>query len=49
LEMPVIRRAVLGAVLAHRRHRNPIGEGDAAEAQWFEQGGRACLPSEWTR
>ena len=40
--MPVVRRAVLGAVLAHRRHRNPIGEGDAAEAQRFEQGGRSC-------
>jgi hypothetical protein len=37
LEMPVIRSAVLGAVLAHRRHRNPVGEGDAAEAEWFEQ------------
>jgi hypothetical protein len=40
--MPVIRRAVLGAVLAHRRHRNPIGEADAAKAQGFEQGLRAC-------
>jgi hypothetical protein len=38
LEMPVVRRAVLGAVLAHRRHRDPIGKGDAAEAKWFEQG-----------
>jgi hypothetical protein len=28
--------------LAHRRHCNPVGEGDAAKAQWFEQGGRAC-------
>jgi len=37
LEMPVIRRAVFGAVLAHRRHRNAIGKGDAAEVQWFEQ------------
>src|SRR5580765_4433500 len=35
--MPIVRRAVLGAVLAHRRHRNAIGEGDAAEAEWFEQ------------
>src|SRR5215213_3876180 len=39
--MPVICRAVLGAVLAHRRHRNPIGKGDAAEAQWFEQDRRS--------
>src|SRR4051794_32069066 len=39
--MPVICRAVLGAVLAHRTHRNPIGKGDAAEAQWFEQDRRS--------
>ena len=30
LQMPVNRRAVLSAVLTHRRHRNPIGQGDAA-------------------
>jgi hypothetical protein len=36
--MPVVRRAVLGAVLAHQRHRDPIGKGDAAEAKWFEAG-----------
>jgi len=42
LEMPVVRRTVRGAVLAHRRHRDPIGKGDAAEAKWFEQGRHAC-------
>jgi hypothetical protein len=41
LEMPVIRRAVFGAVLAHWRHRNAIGESDAAEVQRFEQATRS--------
>jgi hypothetical protein len=35
-EMPVIRRVVIGAVLAHPRHRHPIGEGDAAKGQRFK-------------
>jgi hypothetical protein len=30
---------VLGAVLAHRRHRDPVGKGDAAEAKWFNRAG----------
>jgi hypothetical protein len=42
LQMPVSRRAVLGAVLTHRRHRNPVGQGDAAEAQWFEKSACCC-------
>jgi hypothetical protein len=33
LEMPVVRYPVSGAVLAHRRHRNPIGKGVATEGQ----------------
>ena len=37
LEMPVIRRTVFGAVLAHRRHDDAIEEGDAAEPQGFEE------------
>jgi len=41
LEMPVIRRAVFGAVLAHRRHRNAIGKDDTAEVQRFEQATRS--------
>jgi len=38
---------VLGAVLAHRRHRDPVGKGDAAEAKWFNR--PVFLPSEWAR
>ena len=30
---------VLGAVLAHRRHRDPVGKRDAAEAKWFNRAG----------
>jgi hypothetical protein len=37
LEMLVVRGAVFGAVLAHRRHGDAIDQGDAAEAQRFEQ------------
>ena len=36
-----------GAVLAHRRHRDPVGKGDAAEAKWFNR--PVFLPSEWAR
>src|SRR4029077_3560309 len=46
LETPVIRCPVFGAVLTHRRHRVPIGKGDAAEAKWFEQGRHACHQNE---
>jgi hypothetical protein len=42
LQMPVVGRAVFGAVLAHRRHGDPIGQGDTAEVQRFEQAGRWC-------
>jgi hypothetical protein len=41
LEVPVIRRAVFSALLAHRRHRNAIGKGDPAEVQRFEQATRS--------
>ena len=40
LQVPIIGRAVLGAVLAHRRHRDPVGEGEAAEGHRLEQTAR---------
>jgi hypothetical protein len=48
LEMPVVRRAVFSAVLAHRRHRNAIGKGDAAELQRFEQRTRSLHQGDHT-
>jgi hypothetical protein len=32
-EMPVVGQALLGAVLTHRGHRDPVAEGDAADSQ----------------
>ena len=36
-EVPVVREAVLGRVLAHRRDADPVREGDGAEAEGAEE------------
>ena len=41
-QMPIVGEAVLGAVLAHRRDADAVGQRDGAEREWFEEVGHGA-------
>jgi hypothetical protein len=45
-EMPVCRMTVIGAVLAHRRHKGPVLEGEAPNGYGLEELGELLILGE---